>query len=103
MRPWIRWFPSALWGLLILLLSSQPETFFPFTASQGRQYRLIHYHMEIAVHLVEFCVFFLLVAWPLRSRGRPWVAVIGHAFGAVVVLSVLNESVQALTPTRRSM
>ncbi len=98
--PWVRWLPSGLWGALILALSTEPESFFPFAASQGGQYRVIHYYLEVAVHLVEFCVLFLLVAWPLRSQKRSWVAVIGWAFGAVLVLSLLNESVQSFTPTR---
>lgn len=100
MSSWIRWLPAALWGVLILSLSTQPETFFPFAASEGGQYRVIHYYLEIAVHLVEFCVFFLLVACPLRSQERPWVAVIWRAFGAVLILSLLNESIQTFTPTR---
>lgn len=99
MPPWVRWLPSAMWGALILLLSTRPETFF-YSASQGGQYRVIHYYLEIAVHLVEFCIFFLLVAWPLRSQERPWIAVIWRAFGAVLVFSLLNESIQTFTPTR---
>lgn len=99
MALWVRWFPSVMWGVLILLLSTRPETFF-FGAAQGGQYRVIHYYVEIAVHLVEFCVFFLLVVWSLRTQERPSVAVIGRAFGAVLVLSLLNESIQAFTPTR---
>ncbi|MGB4782761.1 VanZ family protein [Candidatus Methylomirabilis sp.] len=99
MSVWVRWLPSALWGALILLLSTRPETFF-FAAAQSTHYRVIHYYLEITVHLVEFCVFFLLVAWSLRFQVRPWGAVIGRAFGAVLILSLLNESIQAYTPTR---
>ncbi len=99
MSAWVRWFPSALWGALILLLSTRSETFF-FAAAQSAHYRVIHYYLEIIVHLVEFCVFFLLVAWALHSAETPWAAVIGRAFGAVLVLSLLNESIQAYTPTR---
>lgn len=99
MRPWVRWLPSATWAVLILLFSAQPETFF-FPGSHGRHYRFLHYYLEIAVHLVEFCFFFVLVVWPLRSWGRPRVALLGVAFGAVLVLSLINESIQAFTPTR---
>lgn len=99
MPPWVRWLPSALWGALILALSTKPESFF-FAAIQSGQHRIIHYYLEIAVHLVEFCVFFLLIAWALHSAETPWVAVISRAFGAVLVLSMLNESIQAFTPTR---
>lgn len=99
MPPWVRWLPSVLWGALILALSTKPESFF-FAAVQSGQDRMIHYYLEIAVHLVEFCIFFLLVAWALHSAETPWVAVISRAFGAVLVLSMLNESIQAFTPTR---
>lgn len=96
---WIRWLPPAIWGALILALSTRPDTFF-FSESRGKQYRLIHYYLEIAVHLVEFGVFSLLVVRPLRSWALPKVAVLGSAFGATLVLSLLNESIQAFTPTR---
>lgn len=99
MTLWIRWLPAALWGALVLLMSAQPETFY-FAAAQGPQYRWIHYGMEMAVHVLEFCVFFLLVVWPLRVKKRPWLSVIACAYGAVVVLSLLNESIQSFTPTR---
>lgn len=99
MPQWVRWLPSVLWAAFILLLSTRPETFF-FSPPQVRRYPMIHDYMEIAVHLVEFCVFFLLVAWPLRAQRRPWVAIISRGVGAVLVLSLLNESIQASTPTR---
>lgn len=99
MTLWIRWLPATLWGALVLLLSAQPETFF-FPAAQGPQYRWIHYGMEMAVHVLEFCVFFLLVVWPLRAKKRLGVSIIAYAYGAVLVLSLLNESIQSFTPTR---
>jgi VanZ family protein len=93
-----RWLPAVLWGLLILALSTLPELYLgvPKTGTARR----LHYYLELVVHVFQFCVFFLLVLRALRSPGRSQVAALGLAFGAVLFLSLTNESVQTLVPTR---
>lgn len=56
--------------------------------------------MEVMVHIVQFCVFFLLMVPALRSGHRSRAMALGGAFAAVLLLSLTNESVQTLTPTR---
>lgn len=99
MTTWGRWLPPLIWAAQILALSSRPATFF-FARPQGTQYQVVHHGLEIAIHLVQFGVLFLLVVRPLRSWALPKAAVLGSAFGAALVVSLLNESIQALTPTR---
>jgi VanZ family protein len=96
----IQWLPPFLWGALVLSLSLLPDAFFYFGVPRSRDARRVHYYFEVVVHVVQCAVFFLLMTRPLRStlRSRPH-AMIG-AFTAVLLLSLLNESVQALTPTR---
>lgn len=82
-----------------MLSSTRPETFF-FPGTHDGYYRFLHYYLEIAIHLVEFCIFVVLRVWPLHTWERPRVTLLGVAFGAVLVLSLVNESIQAFTPTR---
>lgn len=93
-----RWLPPALWALLILSLSTLPEMF--FGKPQTGEGRRLHYYLEMVVHISQFCVFFLLMIRALRGAGRSRATVVVAAFVAVLVLSLTNESVQTLTPTR---
>jgi VanZ family protein len=84
--------------LLILSLSTLPEAFFGKPkAGAGRR---LHHYLELVVHVVQFCVFFLLMNRALRSADRSRVAVRSGALLAVLLLSLVNESIQTLTPTR---
>jgi len=84
----------------VLALSSRPQTFFPpFRGSNAASARL-HYGAEVAVHLVEFGVFFVLATRALRFHGMRGAARLAVGFGMVVALSFANESIQAFTPTR---
>jgi VanZ family protein len=97
---WIgSWLPPVLWAALILSLSTLPEVYFgPPPSSEGRR---IHYYLEVLVHIAQFCVFFLLVIRALRrSASRREARLLGYAFVSALVLSLLNESIQTLTPTR---
>ena len=100
MTSWARWLPAVVWALLILGLSTRQDAFFPLGPPGAREDRMFHFYLEIAVHLVQFFVFFLLVARALCSG--PWRrgAALAAALGAVLALSVLNELIQAFTPTR---
>jgi VanZ family protein len=96
---WRRWLPPALWALLVLALSTRPEAFFG-AAPTTREAKVVHFYLEVLVHLVQFSVFFVLMLRPLRERAWPRAAVLATAFAAVLALSFANESLQALTPTR---
>jgi VanZ family protein len=93
-----KWLPPVLWGVLILSLSALPEMYFGTPRSgQGRR---LHYYLEVTVHIFQFSVFFLLVTRALYSTLPSRARVLGYAFTAVLALSLVNESVQTLTPTR---
>jgi VanZ family protein len=94
----VRWLPPVGWAVLILSLSTLPEVFFgtPRT-SEGRR---LHFYLEVMVHIVQFCVFFLLMIPALRSARRTRASVLGGALAAVLLLSLVNECLQTLTPTR---
>lgn len=93
-----RWLPPALWALLILSLSTLPEMF--FGKPQTGEGRRLHYYLEVVVHIFQFCVFFLLMIRALRAPGRSRATVVAAAFVAVLGLSLTNEWIQTLTPTR---
>ena len=94
----LRWLPPLAWALLILSLSMLPEMYFGTPST--RQGRRVHFYLEVLVHITQFCVFFVLMARALRPtlRSRAWT--LAGAFAAVLVLSLTNESLQTLTPTR---
>jgi VanZ family protein len=92
------WLAPVLWGVLILSLSTLPEMY--FGAPRTPQGRRLHYYLELLVHVVQFSVFFLLVLRALRAELPSRARVLGYAFAAVLLMSLLNESVQTLTPTR---
>jgi hypothetical protein len=94
-----QWVPAILWGVLILGLSTRPDSFF-FPAAPGRGHGGLRLYLEIAVHLVQFGVFALLLLRPLRANGWGESTVRAAALAGAVGLSLLNESLQALTPTR---
>jgi VanZ family protein len=71
-----------------------------FGAPRTPQGRRLHYYLELLVHVVQFSVFFLLVLRALRAELPSRARVLGYAFAAVLLMSLLNESVQTLTPTR---
>jgi VanZ family protein len=95
-----RWLPPVLWASLILSVSLLPDSFFYFGVPRTREARRVHYYFEAAVHIFQFCVFFMLVNRPLRSAHRSRAGALVGALAAVLLLSLTNESVQALTPTR---
>lgn len=94
-----QWVPAILWGVLILGLSTRPESFF-FPIAPRRGQGGLRLYVEIAVHLVQFCLFALLLLRPLRANGWGESTVRGAALAGVLGLSLLNESLQAFTPTR---
>jgi VanZ family protein len=91
--------PAILWGVLILGLSTRPDSFF-FPVAPGRGPGGFRLYLEIAVHLAQFCVFALLLLRPLRAHGWGGFTARAAALAGAVGLSLLNESLQALTPTR---
>ena len=95
-----RWLPPVLWASLILSLSLLPDSFFYFGAPRTREARRAHYYLEIAVHIFQFGVFFLLMNRPLRSGRRSRAGALVGAFVFVLLLSLTNETLQAFTPTR---
>lgn len=97
--PMSRWLPPVCWATLVLTLSLLPEVFF-FGATATPEARRLHYYLEVLVHIFQSCVFFLLMIRALRSAGRSRITVLTGAFVAVLLLSLVNESVQAFTPTR---
>ena len=94
-----RWAPPICWGALVVLLSLLPDVFF-FGTPKNDEARHLHYYIEVMVHVFQSCVFFLLILRPLRSTQRSRAAVVAAAFAALLLLSLVNESVQAFTPTR---
>jgi VanZ family protein len=96
----IQWLPPFLWGALVLSLSLLPDAFFYFGVPRSRDARRVHYYFEVVVHVVQCSVFFLLMTRPLHSTLRSRAHALIGAFTSVLLLSVLNESVQAFTPTR---
>jgi VanZ family protein len=94
-----QWVPAVLWGVLILGLSTRPDSFF-FPVGPRRGQGGFHLYAEIAVHLVEFCLFALLLIRALRPNGWGASTVRAAALAGVLGLSLLNESLQAVTPTR---
>jgi VanZ like family len=94
-----RWAPAILWGVLILGLSTRPDSFF-LPVAPGRGAGGLRVYLEIAVHLAQFCVFAVLLLRPLRANGWGEFTARAAALAGVVGLSLLNESLQALTPTR---
>jgi VanZ family protein len=96
----IQWLPPVLWGTLVLLLSLLPDAFFYFGVPRTRDVRRVHYYFEVVVHVVQCSVFFLLMTRPLRSTTRSRAHALIGAFTSVLLLSLMNESVQAFTPTR---
>jgi VanZ family protein len=91
--------PPVLWATLILSLSTLPEVY--FGTPQSREGRRIHYYLEVLVHICQFCVFFLLVIRALRRSAPPrQTKFLGYAYISALLLSLLNESIQTLTPTR---
>lgn len=96
----IQWLPPFLWGALVLSLSLLPDAFFYFGVPRTRDARRVHYYFEVVVHVVQCSVFFLLMTRPLRSTTRSRAHALIGAFTSVLLLSLMNESVQAFTPTR---
>src|SRR5262245_55143276 len=93
-----RWLPPVCWAALILSLSTLPEAVFG-TPQTSQGYR-IHYYLEVVVHVGQFGIFFLLMLRALQSEHRSSAAIRAIALCAVVLLSLTNESLQTLTPTR---
>jgi hypothetical protein len=91
--------PAGVWAVLILALSTRPGAFFDPVAP-ARSDGSVRLALEILVHMMQFAVFFLLLRWALVRRSQPSIVASGLALIAVVGLSLLNESVQALTVTR---
>jgi hypothetical protein len=99
-RPsWLDFVPAGLWAALILALSTRSGAFFDPVAP-ARDEGELRLALEILVHVVQFSVFFLLLRWALGRRALSAWAAASASLMAVVVLSVLNESVQAFTVTR---
>jgi len=95
-----RWWAPVVWASLILSLSLLPDSYFYFGAPQTREARRVHYYFEVATHLCQFCVFFLLMNRSARTQTRSRPVAIILSFLAVLGLSLMNESLQAFTPTR---
>jgi VanZ family protein len=85
---------------LVLSLSLLPDAFFYFGVPRTRDARRVHYYFEVVVHVVQCSVFFLLMTRPLRSTTRSRAHALIGAFASVLLLSLMNESVQAFAPTR---
>jgi hypothetical protein len=99
-RPaWLEFVPAGVWAALILALSTRSEVFFDPVAP-ARTSGDLRLAAEITVHFVQVAVFFVLIRWALGRRGRSPLAAMGLSLGGVVLLSLLNESVQAFTVTR---
>jgi hypothetical protein len=99
-RPtWLDFVPAGLWAGVILALSTRSEAFFEPVARvpHGAGLRIA---MEILVHIVQFSVFFFLAQWALSRRSLSAWSAQALALSGVIALSLLNESVQAYTPTR---
>jgi hypothetical protein len=99
-QAWLDFVPAGVWAALILALSTRPGEFFDPVAPvhPGGSFRLL---MEMLVHFTQFAVFFALTRWALGRRTvPPFVTVLGP-LAAVVGLSLLNESVQAVTTITR--
>ena len=95
-----RWLPPVLWASLILSMSLLPDSFFYFGVPRTHEARRAHYYLEVAVHIFQFGVFFMLMTRPLRSGRRSRAGALVGAFVFVLLLSLTNESLQAFTPTR---
>ena len=81
-------------------MSLLPDSLFYFGVPQTPEARQAHYYLEVVVHIVQFCVFFMLMNRPLRSARRSRRGALVGAFAFVLLLSLTNESLQAFTPTR---
>jgi VanZ family protein len=81
-------------------MSLLPDSFYYFGVPRTHEARQVHYYFEVAVHIFQYCIFFMLMNRALRSAHRSRAGALVGAFAFVLLLSLTNESLQAFTPTR---